>query len=346
MKNTLLLDVFNHKPVSRVPVWLMRQAGRILTQYKQTRSKATNFVEFVKSPNLAAEVTVQPVDILNIDAAIIFSDILVIAEAMGLPYQIIEEKGPIFQNKIRSEHDLNKLHIAQTEDYSYLLEAIKITKNNLNNRVPLIGFAAAPWTIMAYIVEGSGSKTFSQAKKILYQNSNLAYQILQKITDSTINYLNDQITAGVDVIQIFDSWAGVLNYDLYKNFSYPYIQQILKALNNKVPTIVFAKDAHFFVKDFNMFTSNAVGLDWTLTDKNIFNQVTNKIFQGNADPCLLYASEKTIKLEVNKMLQFFGYKNYIANLGHGLYPDLDVEKVKFFINEVKENSITYFKSNN
>lgn len=335
-QNDLILRAAKGEKVERVPVWLMRQAGRILPEYRATRSRAKNFIEFVKNPELACEVTVQPVDILGVDAAIIFSDILVIPEAMGLPYQMIEAKGPNFEKTIQTQKDITDLHIADAGDLDYVIQAIKQTKKALNNRVPLIGFAGAPWTLMAYMVEGSGSKTFSKAKKFLYQEPALAHQLLEKITQSTINYLKGQIAAGADMIQIFDSWAGVLGHEQYKAFSLQYISKICDAIEPLVPVTVFAKDAHFALADMAKLNCNTIGLDWTINPQDARIIIGhNKTLQGNADPCMLYADEKTIEAEAKKMISAFGKQRYIANLGHGLYPDTDKNKVKFFVDCIK-----------
>jgi uroporphyrinogen decarboxylase len=335
-QNDLILRAAKGEQVERVPVWLMRQAGRILPEYKAVRAKAKNFIEFVKTPEMAAEVTIQPVDILGVDAAIIFSDILVIPEAMGLPYQMIEAKGPFFEKTIKTQLDIDALHIADGNDLDYVIKAIELTKKGLNNRVPLIGFAGAPWTIMAYMVEGSGSKTFSQAKKLMYQEPALAHQLLEKITQSTIHYLKAQIAAGADMIQIFDSWAGVLGNDQYTAFSLQYISKICDAISPLVPVTIFAKDAHFALANMSKLNCNTIGLDWTINPQDARIIVgSGKTLQGNADPCLLYADEKTIELEAKKMVNAFGKHRYIANLGHGLYPDLDKNKVKFFIDCIK-----------
>lgn len=335
-QNDLILRAAKGEQVERVPVWLMRQAGRILPEYKAVRAKAKNFIEFVKTPEMAAEVTIQPVDILGVDAAIIFSDILVIPEAMGLPYQMIEAKGPFFEKTIKTQSDIDALHIADGNDLDYVIKAIELAKKGLNNRVPLIGFAGAPWTIMAYMVEGSGSKTFSQAKKLMYQEPALAHQLLEKITQSTINYLKAQIAAGADMIQIFDSWAGVLGNDQYTAFSLQYISKICDAISPLVPVTVFAKDAHFALANMSKLNCNTIGLDWTINPQDARIIVgSGKTLQGNTDPCLLYADEKTIELEAKKMVNSFGKQRYIANLGHGLYPDLDKNKVKFFIDCIK-----------
>lgn len=337
LQNDLILRAARGEKTERTPVWLMRQAGRVLPEYREVRAKMGGFIELVKTPEFAAEVTVQPVDILGVDAAIIFSDILVIPEAMGLPYTMVEAKGPWFENTINSEADINKLRVANGEDdLSYVCDAIRLTKAALANRVPLIGFAGAPWTLLAYMVEGSGSKTFSKAKKFLYTEPRLAQMLLEKIVESTIHYLKAQVKAGADMLQIFDSWAGVLSPDQYKQFALPAIARICDELHSYAPITVFAKDAFFVREELSQLKCNTIGLDWTMdiaeSRKLIGN---NKTLQGNADPCLLYADFDTIKKETEKMLRAFGPDRHIANLGHGLYPDLEKEKVKFFVDTVK-----------
>ncbi len=335
LQNDLLLRAAKGLEVERAPVWLMRQAGRVLPEYRATRAKAKNFVDFVKNPELACEVTVQPVDILGVDAAIIFSDILVIPEAMGLPYQMIEAKGPWFEKTVKTQSDVDQLRIAEAADLDYVMKALQLTKKELNNRVPLIGFCGAPWTLFAYMIEGSGSKTFSKAKQFLYTQPEIAHQLLEKITQSSINYLKGQVNAGADLLQIFDSWAGVLSEKMYYEFSLKYISKICDALSPLVPVTVFAKDAHYAVAEIAKTSCNSIGLDWTIDPTSARKQAVNKTLQGNADPCLLYAPEKTIISETHQMLQSFGKNRYICNLGHGLYPDLDKEKVKLFVEVVK-----------
>jgi uroporphyrinogen decarboxylase len=337
LQNDLVLRAARGEKVERTPVWLMRQAGRILPEYRAVRAKMKGgFKELVETPEFACEVTIQPVDILGVDAAIIFSDILVIPEAMGLEYQMVEAKGPWFEKTIKTAKDIENMRIAEAGDLAYTLDAIRMTKKELNGRVPLIGFAGAPWTIFSYMIEGGGSKTFSQAKKFLYTQPELAHQLLQKITDSTINYLKGQIEAGADMLQLFDSWAGILSADQYKEFSLKYITQICDAIT-EVPFTVFAKDAHFALKDLGQLKCNTIGLDWTMDiaeSREIIG--SDKVLQGNMDPCLLYADYSTIKEETIKMLKAFGPNKHIANLGHGLYPDIDKDKVKFFVETVKE----------
>lgn len=336
LKNDLLLRAARGQEVERTPVWLMRQAGRVLPEYRATRAKAKNFIEFVKNPELACEVTIQPVDILGVDAAIIFSDILVIPEAMGLPYQMIEAKGPWFENTVKNKADIEKLKVADAGNLDYVMQALKLTKKELNNRVPLIGFAGAPWTLFAYMIEGSGSKTFSKAKQFLYTQPLEAHMLLEKITKSTINYLKGQVAAGADMLQLFDSWAGVLSEEMYYEFSLKYISKICDALSPLVPVTVFAKDAHYAVQKISETSCNSIGLDWTINPQTARKQAGNKTLQGNADPCLLYADAEKIVLETEKMLRAFGKHRYICNLGHGLYPDLDKQKVKLFVDVVKE----------
>jgi uroporphyrinogen decarboxylase len=335
LKNDLLIKAAKGLEVSRPPIWLMRQAGRVLPEYRATRSKAKNFLEFVKNPELACEVSIQPVDILGVDAAIIFSDILVIPEAMGLPYQMIESKGPWFENTIKTKFDIDALKVADANDLNYVIKAIELTKKELNNRVPLIGFAGAPFTIFAYMIEGSGSKTFSKAKQFLYTQPELAHQLLDKITQSTIHYLKAQVEAGADLIQIFDSWAGVLTEQMFYEFSLHYISKICNAISSLVPVTIFAKDAHYAIEEISKTTCSVIGLDWTINPTIARQQGINKTLQGNVDPCLLYADEKKIISETQIMLNAFGKQKYICNLGHGLYPDIDKEKVKFFVDFVK-----------
>lgn len=336
LKNDLLLRAARGEKTERVPVWVMRQAGRILPEYRAVREKAKDFVEFVKNPEMAAEVTLQPVNILGVDAAIIFSDILVIPEAMGLPYEMQEKRGPLFPETVRTLDDLKRIRVSTKEDYQYVLDAIQLTKKELAGRVPLIGFAGAPWTIFAYMTEGAGSKTFSVARSLLYNSPEFSHQLLQRITDSTIAYLKDQIEAGANIVQIFDSWAGILSPAHYRTFALPYIRQICEAIQN-VPTIVFPKGAFFSLKDFQDFPCNVVGLDWNMDPKWSRSEIgPNKTLQGNMDPALLYSSFDNIKKETKLMLQQFGGYPHIANLGHGVYPDIEKDKVKCFIDAVKE----------
>lgn len=337
LKNDLLLRTIRGERTERTPVWLMRQAGRILPEYRALRNRLSGFKELVETPELAAEVTIQPVDHLDVDAAIIFSDILVIPEAMGLPYEMIEKRGPFFPRTVKGQKDLDSLHVAEEDEIGYTLEAIRVTRRELAGRVPLIGFAGAPWTIFAYMVEGSGSKTFSKARAMLYRESELAHALLQMITDSTINYLRGQIKAGADVIQLFDSWAGILPPAQYHEFSLFYLRQICDAIN-EVPVTVFAKDVRISPSRLNELSCETIGLDWCMDPAEFRSVMPAKTLQGNLDPCVLYADEKTIREATRQMLRLFGTKRHIANLGHGVYPDISPDAVKIFIDEVKEYS--------
>lgn len=340
IENDLMLRTLKGEKTERTPVWLMRQAGRILPEYRQVRNALSGFKELVESPERAAEVTIQPVDLLKVDAAIIFSDILVIPEAMGLPYEMVEKKGPYFPRVVRTEDDLRKLHVADAGAIQYTIDAITVTRKALNGQVPLIGFAGAPWTIFAYMVEGSGSKTFSAPRGLLYRNPRLAHQLLEMITESTINYLQGQINAGADLVQVFDSWAGVLSPESYATFSLPYLQRICEAIGD-VPVTLFAKDAPHARRLFSALPCTTIGLDWCVDISESRDIIgPEKILQGNLDPAVLYGSEEVIRSETRKMLDAFGPYRHIANLGHGVYPDIEAEKVKIFIDEVKTYSTT------
>lgn len=337
LQNDLILRAARGQQVERVPVWMMRQAGRILAEYRAVREKAGSFIQLATTPELAAEVTIQPVDILGVDAAIIFSDILVVPEAMGLPYVMEEKVGPIFPTTIHSMADVEKLRVANPEEeLKYVLDAIKIVKSELNGRVPLIGFAGAPFTLLCYMIEGRGSKTFSKAKKALYSEPELSHALLQKITDTTIAYLKAQIAAGANLVQIFDSWAGILSPEQYRAYSLPYITQICDAIT-EVPVTVFAKGAFFAREDMGKLNCDVVGLDWNMDIAESRKLVgDSKTLQGNLDPCVLYSSFDEIKKHTRSMIQQFGTQKYIANLGHGVYPDTNPDKVKCFIDTVKE----------
>jgi len=336
LKNDLILRAANGEKTERTPVWLMRQAGRILPEYRAVRSSLSGFKELVETPERAAEVTIQPVEILDVDAAIIFSDILVVPEAMGLTYEMVEKKGPIFKETIRTEKDIEKIRVSDPEDLSYVYKAIQLTNHELNGRVPLIGFAGAPFTIFCYMVEGSGSKTFSNARKLIYSNPILAHKLMDLITQSTIGYLKGQITAGAHLIQIFDSWASVLSNEVYKSFALPYLKKITNALFGLVPITLFAKGANFSVKELAMLQCNTIGIDWNIPITFAKQESLGKTLQGNLDPAVLYSSGRDIVNSTRKMMMEFNGHPHIANLGHGVYPDMSPEAVKVFINTVKE----------
>lgn len=336
LKNDLFLRTALGEQTERPPVWLMRQAGRILPQYRALRASLSGFKELVETPELACEVTIQPVDELGVDAAIIFSDILVIPEAMGLPYEMIPGKGPLFPRVLETAEDIAQLQTGEAAavELSYVYEALRQTKAALNGRVPLIGFAGAPFTILCYMIEGQGSKTFSKAKRLLYQRPDLAHQLLDKITEATIAYLRQQIKAGADLIQLFDSWAGVLTPTSFAAFSLPYLERIATAIE-EVPVTLFAKGAWYALPQLAQSACQVVGLDWTQTPQEVRQLLgARQVVQGNLDPCALYADAATVRRMTQEMLTAFG-GHHIANLGHGVYPDTPLDNVKVFVDTVK-----------
>ena len=342
-QNDLVLRAARGEQIERYPVWLMRQAGRILPEYRAVRGELSGFKELVETPERAAEVTVQPVDLLGVDAAIIFSDILVVPEAMGLEYQMIEKKGPWFEKTIRSEEGLKfaNTNFDIDDRLGYVTEAIRLTNKELNGRVPLIGFAGAPWTIFCYMTEGQGSKTFSESRKILYTNPTLAHELLSRITEVTIKYLKAQIKAGAHMVQVFDSWAGILGKEQYAEFGLKYMDQISAAIN-EVPVTLFSKGAYNSIRELAALDCNTIGVDWNMRMDEVREIVgENRTLQGNLDPCVLYSEHKEVERQTNNMLNSFKSRRHIVNLGHGVYPDVDPEKVKTFIKTVKSYEIQY-----
>lgn len=335
LTNDLLLRTLAKEQVERPPIWMMRQAGRILPQYRAIRSSLSGFKELVETPDLAAEVTIQPVDEFGVDAAIIFSDILVIPESMGLPYELIEKVGPIFPKTITDANQIKALRTgeAAAAELQYVYDAISHTKKALAGRVPLIGFAGAPWTILSYMIEGKGTKTFAKAKRFLYAEPALAEKLLDKITESTIAYLKGKIKAGVDVLQLFDSWAGVLTPTQYNRFALPYMLRIAAAFPT-MPMILFARGAAHSLPAL-VAANKAVGIDWTVGLDTVRNIIGNDVvIQGNLDPCQLYAPEDEI-VSATKLMIRQANGRHIANLGHGVYPDTDLEKARIFVETVK-----------
>lgn len=338
-KNDIFLRKVNGETTERPPVWLMRQAGRILPQYRAIRSSLSGFIELVTTPDLVAEVTIQPVDELGVDAAIIFSDILVIPECMGLDYEMVEKKGPYFPKTIQTEADIDQLDSGKSaaEKLEYVFQGLDITKKQLEDRVPLIGFSGAPFTLFCYMIEGSGSKTFSKAKRMLYQNPAAAHKLMDKLTDTIIEYTKLKAKYGADVIQIFDSWAGVLDQGMYKTFCVPYLKKINGALKAEgIPTILFSKGAWFSLEDIASIQSNVIGIDWNMSPDFVRETIgKDRVVQGNLDPCVLYGSDKEIRSRAIEMINAFG-GNHIVNLGHGVYPDTPLNGVKTFVNTIKE----------
>ena len=337
IKNDLLLRALRKETVERPPVWMMRQAGRYLPDYLKLKAKYDFFTR-VQTPELACAITLQPIEQVGVDAAIIFSDILVIPQAMGLEVLMEEGKGPSLPKVIETQKDIDALITDGAEDsLRYVYDALSLTKRELNGRVPLIGFAGAPWTILCYMVEGKGSKTWEKAKQFAYTQPLLAHQLLQKITQITISYLKLQARAGADTVQVFDSWAGSLSPADFKIFSQPYLLQIADALKDEVPVILFPKGSWYALKELSESSAAGIGIDWCIAPEFARQLTNNKIvLQGNFDPAKLLAPIPEIKKAVKEMIDSFGVQNYIANLGHGITPNIPVDHARAFVDAVKE----------
>lgn len=337
LKNDLLLRALKGEELSRPPVWMMRQAGRYLPDYIKLREKYDFFTR-VETPELACEITLQPVDQVGVDAAIIFSDILVIPQAMGMTVLMEEGKGPLLPNVVKTAADIDALNTGNVEEkLSYVMKAQELTKRELNGRVPLIGFAGAPWTLLCYMVEGKGSKSFDKAKQFCFTQPELAHRLLQKITDVTIQYLKAQVKAGADLVQVFDSWSGMLSPADFKAIAQPYLVQIADAVSKDAPVILFPKGSWYALSDLSKTSASGLGLDWSVTPQLARQMTNNSItLQGNFDPSKLLAPIPQIKKEVKEMIDGFGTKRYIANLGHGILPNVPVDHARAFVDTVKE----------
>jgi uroporphyrinogen decarboxylase len=337
LKNDLLLRALRQEKVERPPVWMMRQAGRYLPDYMKLRAKYDFFTR-VQTPELAAEITLQPIEQVGVDAAIIFSDILVIPQAMGMEVLMEEGRGPLLPNVIKNQKDIDALTIGHVEEkLSYVTKALLLTKQELNGRVPLIGFAGAPFTILCYMVEGKGSKTWEKAKQFCFTQPELAHQLLQKITDATIIYLKAQAKSGADVLQVFDSWSGTLSPLDFKLFAQPYLLQIVDAIKDDAPVILFPKGSWYALKELGQSNASALGIDWCISPTVAREMTDNKItLQGNFDPAKLLLPVPEIKKAVKNMIDEFGVQKYIANLGHGITPNIPVDNARAFVDAVKE----------
>ncbi len=337
IKNDLFLKALKGETVDRPPVWMMRQAGRYLPDFMKLKAKYDFFTR-CQTPDLATEITLMPIDQIGTDAAIIFSDILVVLQAMGLEVQMKDGVGPWIPEPIRTLKEVNKVRVPEIEPtLGYVMEAIRQSQSALNGRVPLIGFAGSPWTLLCYAVQGQGSKTFDKAKAFCFSDPKVAHLLLQKITDTTIAYLREKIKAGVDAIQIFDSWGGLLSPDDYQLFSWPYMQQIVNALKDDIPVIVFGKGCWFALHEMGQSGAAALGVDWTCTARNARYLSGGQItLQGNFDPSRLLSPIPEIKKSVKEMIDAFGKDRYIANLGHGILPNIPVDHAKAFVDAVKE----------
>ena len=344
LKNDRFLRALMREPVDMTPVWMMRQAGRYLPEYRAARSKAGDFLSLCMNPELACEVTLQPLQRYPLDAAILFSDILTIPDAMGLGLYFEEGEGPRFHKPVRTEKDIAALTVIKPEqDLSYVIDAVRLIRRELNGSVPLIGFSGSPWTLATYMIEGGSSKDFRRAKTMLYDQPELLHQLLSVLADSVAVYLNAQIAAGAQAVQIFDTWGGALSHTAYQEFSLGYMTRIVSQLQReregrRVPVILFTKGGGQWLESMADSGCDALGLDWT-TDMGLARErVGSRVaLQGNMDPAALYSSANAIRAEVKRIVNCFGpYPGHVFNLGHGITPEVSPENARIFIEAVHE----------
>jgi len=347
LKNDRFLRALMRQPVDMTPVWMMRQAGRYLPEYRESRGKAGDFMSLCTNPDLACEVTLQPLERYPLDAAILFSDILTIPDAMGLGLYFETGEGPRFRKPVRAEADINNLSVIDPhKDLPYVVNAVSTIRRELNGRVPLIGFSGSPWTLATYMVEGGSSKDFARCKTMAYNQPELMHQLLDTLAKSVIVYLNAQIEAGAQAVQIFDTWGGALSHAAYREFSLQYMSQIVAGLTKEhegrpVPVILFTKGGGQWLEDIADSGCNALGLDWTTHIGEARQRVGDRVaLQGNMDPAILRASPQRIRQEVETILSEYGPGNgHIFNLGHGITPDINPAHAGAFIDAVHEISV-------
>ncbi len=352
LKNDRFLRALFRQPVDVTPVWMMRQAGRYLPEYRATRKKAGDFLTLCKTPELACEVTLQPLDRYALDAAILFSDILTIPDAMGLGLYFAEGEGPHFEHPVRTKADVDKLAVPDIADeLDYVTDAVRVIRRELDGRVPLIGFSGSPWTLATYMVEGGTSKDFAKVKGMLFDEPDTLHRLLDILARTVTDYLNAQIEAGAQAIMIFDTWGGALTPRDYKAFSLAYMQQIVEHLQRahdgvRVPIILFTKGGGAWLEAMADTGCDALGLDWTVDIGDARRRVGDRVaLQGNMDPALLYAQPARIREEVATILTAFGSGNgHVFNLGHGIHPQIDPEHVSAFIDAVHELSVPFHTS--
>ena len=349
LKNDRFLKALMRQPVDRTPVWMMRQAGRYLPEYRAVRAVAGDFMSLCKNTELACEVTLQPLERYEMDAAILFSDILTIPDAMGLGLYFETGEGPKFRKPVRTEADIEALKVIDTaSDLSYVTDAVTMIRRELNGRVPLIGFSGSPWTLATYMIEGQSSRDFARAKTMLYTQPELMHQLLEKLSLSVIDYLNAQIRAGAQVVQIFDTWGGALSHAAYAEFSLAYMQKIVDGLishhdGRDVPVILFTKGGGLWLEKMADTGCHALGLDWSTDITAAKGRVGDRVaLQGNMDPAVLRADPAVIESQVDAILKGFGGgPGHIFNLGHGITPDINPDHVKVFIDAVHKFSTKY-----
>ena len=349
LKNDRFLKALLREPVDITPVWMMRQAGRYLPEYKATRARAGSFMDLCMNPELACEVTIQPLERFPLDAAILFSDILTVPDAMGLQLRFAEGEGPIFDRPVRTEADVNRLFVPDPEgELKYVMDAVRTIRRELNGRVPLIGFSGSPWTLATYMVEGSSSKEYSKVKGMLFDRPDLMHKLLDTTAKAVIQYLNAQIAAGAQAVQIFDTWGGILTPRDYQEFSLNYMQQIIEGLTReadgrKVPVILFTKGGAQWLEAMADTGADALGIDWTCDIGKARARVGDRVaLQGNMDPTVLYANPERIREEVGTILESYGNgSGHIFNLGHGIHQHVNPEHAGAFIEAVHELSPKY-----
>ena len=338
IQDSLLIRAAFSKSTERPPVWMMRQAGRFMPEYWEIKNKYS-FLEMCKTPEIAADVTMLPVDLLGIDAAILFSDILVTGEAMGGDLSFTQGLGPKFANPVRSQADVDQLLTDVDDKLQYVADAIKVIQQRLNGRIPLIGFAGAPFTVMSYLVEGGSSRDFKLTKLMMHNHPELAHRLLAKIAKVTIDYLNLQIEAGVNAVQLFDSWAMALSWDDYREFSHRYNTEIISKLNRKdIPVISFCKGSSVFAPMMAEAKPDVISVDWNADLLDIKKKLpAGMAVQGNLDPHILYADKKVIKERIHRLFERMrGENGFIFNLGHGIMPDIPFDNVKYAVDLIKE----------
>lgn len=350
LKNDTYLRALLRQPVDYTPVWMMRQAGRYLPEYKETRKDAGDFMSLCRNTELATEVTIQPLRRFPLDAAILFSDILTIPDAMGLGLYFETGEGPKFERPITCKADVEKIgHPDPEGELQYVMNAVRSIRKALAGQVPLIGFSGSPWTLATYMVEGGSSKAFTKIKKMMYAEPQTLHLLLDKLADSVISYLNAQIAAGAQSVMVFDTWGGVLSPRDYKDFSLQYMAKIVDGLTRenegrKVPVTLFTKNGGMWLESIAATGCDAVGLDWTINIEDAKARVGEKVsLQGNMDPSMLYAPKERIEQEVATILQGFGQDNtgHVFNLGHGIHPDVNPEHAGYFIDAVHRLSKPY-----
>lgn len=349
LKNDRYLKALLKQPVDVTPVWMMRQAGRYLPEYRQLRSEAGDFMSLCKNAELACEVTLQPLRRFDLDAAILFSDILTIPDAMGLGLYFEAGEGPKFERPLESEADIKNLPLFDPEvELQYVMNAVRTIRKNLQGEVPLIGFSGSPWTLATYMVEGGSSKAFTKIKKMAFSQPQTLHVLLDKLADAVILYLNAQIAAGAQSVMVFDTWGGVLSPAAYQEFSLQYMHKIVNGLTRenegrKVPVTLFTKNGGMWLEAIAATGCDAVGLDWTINIEDAKARVGDKVaLQGNMDPSMLYAPAERIEQEVKTILAGFGKgSGHVFNLGHGIHLDVPPENAKVFIDAVHKFSKSY-----